>query len=398
MSSQPGGGGRPRHYHRAQAGKGGGARRLAQGILALALVLVVVGVVVVLAGKLRHSSSTEQAAGQASSTTSAPSPSSSTTTTKAKTAADSGPVCPLSGTPAPGGKVPDRVALAVKIGNNPAARPQSGLDHADVVFEEPIEGAITRLIAVFQCQEAKLVGPIRSTRWIDVQDLSQIHPAAFAFAGGINPDRSLVASSNLIDLDFFRYYHPTFFRSSSRPAPNNLYSTTAGLWGLVKVQRAPSPIFTYSSAPPAGGTAVSGASLVWSSIMEVGWQWDASAKRWVRYYGSTINRDADGNGVDASNVLVLRVTTTPGPYSEDSEGDHGVRSQTVGSGSAVLLRNGEAYQAHWSRSSIDQPWRITSATTGKVLPLAPGRTWVELLPVYGSITYQGASATGAAAG
>jgi hypothetical protein len=395
MSSQPGGGGRPRHYHRAQGGRSGGARRLAQGVLAVALVLVVVGVVVALAGKLRHSSPTKQAAGQVSSTSST---SSSTTTTNAKTAADGGPRCPLSGTAPPGGKVPDRAALAVKIGNNPAARPQSGLDHADVVFEEPIEGAITRLIAVFQCQEAKLVGPIRSTRWIDVQDLSQIHPAAFAFAGGINPDRRLVASSNLIDLDFFRYYHPIFFRSSSRPAPNNLYSTTEGLWGLVKVQRAPSPIFTYASTPPAGGTAISGASLVWSSLLEVGWQWDASAKRWVRYYGSTINRDADGNGVDASNVLVLRVTTTPGPYSEDSEGDHGVRSQTVGSGAAGLLRDGEAYQAKWSRSSIDQPWRITSATTGKVLPLAPGRTWVELLPVYGSITYQGASASGSSAG
>jgi hypothetical protein len=393
MSSQLGGDGRPRHYHRAKGAKGGGGRRLAQIVLAAALVLVVVGVVVAVAGKLRHHSPRTEAAGQATSAASAPvSAGSTTTTSKARTAGDAGARCPLSGTPAPGGKVPERVALAVKIGNNPAARPQSGLDHADIVFEEPIEGAITRLIAVFQCQGAKLVGPIRSTRWIDVQDLSQIHPAAFAFAGGINPDRHLVASSNLIDLDFFRYYHPTFFRSSSRPAPNNLYSTTKALWGLVKVHRAPSPIFTYSSKPPPSGTAVTGARLVWSSIMEVTWKWDASAKRWVRYYGSTINRDADGNAVDTSNVLVLRVTTSKGPYVEDSEGAHGVHSHTVGSGSAVLLRNGRAYQAHWSRSSIDEPWRITDAKTHNVLTLAPGRTWVELLPVYGSITLEGSSA------
>ncbi|HTT86353.1 MAG TPA: DUF3048 domain-containing protein, partial [Acidimicrobiales bacterium] len=76
----------------------------------------------------------------------------------------SGPVCPLTGQSAPGGQVPQRPALAIKVDNYPAARPQSGLNDADIVFEEPVEGGITRFVAVFQCQPASLVGPIRSAR------------------------------------------------------------------------------------------------------------------------------------------------------------------------------------------------------------------------------------------
>ena len=82
------------------------------------------------------------------------------TTTKptAKPAATA--TCPLTGQPVPGGgPVPQRPALAVKVDNYPAARPQSGLDKADVIYEEPVEGGITRYAAVFQCQEATLVGP-----------------------------------------------------------------------------------------------------------------------------------------------------------------------------------------------------------------------------------------------
>jgi hypothetical protein len=72
------------------------------------------------------------------------------------------PTCPLTGVPAPGGAVPARPALGIKIGNYPNDRPSSGLNNANIVFEEPVEGAITRLVAVFQCQSAALVGDLRS--------------------------------------------------------------------------------------------------------------------------------------------------------------------------------------------------------------------------------------------
>ena len=103
-------------------------------------------------------------------------------------AAKGGPTCPLTGAPAPGGVVPARPALGVKIGNYPGDRPSAGLNQADIVFEEPVEGAITRLLAVFQCTGASLVGDLRSAREPDIGILSQLSNPLFVHAGGIDPD------------------------------------------------------------------------------------------------------------------------------------------------------------------------------------------------------------------
>ena len=78
------------------------------------------------------------------------------------TTAATGPLCPLTGLAPSGGAVPQRPALAVKVDNYPDARPQSGIDQADIVFDEPVEGGITRFAAVFQCQSPSLIGPIPS--------------------------------------------------------------------------------------------------------------------------------------------------------------------------------------------------------------------------------------------
>ena len=94
------------------------------------------------------------------------------------------PVCPLTGAPAPHGTIPDRPVLAVKIENLPEARPQAGLDRADIVYEEPVEGGITRFIALFQCDEANQVGPIRSGRTTDPEILVQYGKPPLAYSGG----------------------------------------------------------------------------------------------------------------------------------------------------------------------------------------------------------------------
>src|SRR5216117_2478023 len=67
------------------------------------------------------------------------------------------PTCPLTRV-APHHRIPDRPALAIKVENLPEARPQAGLEKADVVYEEPVEGGITRFIVVYQCQDADRVG------------------------------------------------------------------------------------------------------------------------------------------------------------------------------------------------------------------------------------------------
>ncbi len=307
-------------------------------------------------------------------------PANSSTTPTSTTPPTATAVCPLTGTPAPGGVVPARPALAVKIGNNPSARPQSGLSKADVVFEVPIEGAITRLIAVYQCQGAPVVGPVRSTRWIDVQLLEQLGHPIFGFAGGINPDQALVASSPLFDANYFDHYG-LYHRSTARYAPNNLYVATSSLWALDHSTTPPPALFDYSTAVPSGAgvSAAASADLNYSGILEVTWEWQPSSGRWLRFYGSTPADGASGAQLSAANVVVERVNTVPGPYVEDSEGDYGVHSITVGRGAATVLRNGVAITGFWERSSTTQVTRLVTAS-GTPIDLAPGNTWVELVP------------------
>src|SRR6202453_408916 len=119
------------------------------------------------------------------------------------------PTCPLTGEPAPGGTVPQRPALAVKIDNYPDARPQSGLDKADVIFEEPVEGGITRYAAVFQCQEAPLVGPVRSARNIDIGILGQLGTPLIAHVGGIDPVLANIEASPIVNVDIAASQAPT---------------------------------------------------------------------------------------------------------------------------------------------------------------------------------------------
>jgi len=311
-----------------------------------------------------------------------------TTTSSPPTTAASAAVCPLTGASAPGGTPPDRPALAVKIGNDPAARPQSGLGHADIVFEEPIEGDITRLLAVYQCQEAPEIGPVRSTRWIDTQLLAQFGHPAFAFAGGIIPDVNLVADSGVYDLDLFTHAQAST-RITSRYPPENLYTSTSQLWALDPSKTPPSPIFHYGE-PSEAGTPTSEATLLFSGILNVQWRWNPSTSKWERLYAGVPNVDADGTPVTAANVVIERVTTSLGTIAEDRNGALGVHSQTVGSGQVTILTRGAAYNATWSRSTTSVPTQFVGAN-GQPVNFAPGPTWVELLPVQASLQLTQAS-------
>src|SRR5579864_967344 len=111
------------------------------------------------------------------------------------------PTCPLNGLPAPNATVPQRPAMAVKIDNYPNGRPQAGLDKADIVFEEPVEGGITRYAAVFQCQDAALIGPARSARNIDIGILGQLGSPLLAHVGGINPVLANINASPIVNVD-----------------------------------------------------------------------------------------------------------------------------------------------------------------------------------------------------
>jgi hypothetical protein len=291
--------------------------------------------------------------------------------------------CPLTGLPAPGGSVPQRPALLVKIGNEPdGARPQSGLNAADIVYDTPAEGFIMRYMAVYQCHDATSIGPTRSLRWVDYHLAGQFSNPILAYAGGINPNLDAVQSLSWI--------HPANLlagaasagtRISSRVPPDNLYTSTSALYGLFPhLTTPPQPVFTYGTSAPSSARPASSVHINFSGGTNVIWTWDSAGHDWVHSYTTGSDVDAaTGQPVTTTNIVIQVVTYTIGPYVESTGGSGDIQSQTVGSGRGWILRDGKQVAVTWHRAGSMDPTTFSDAH-GHRIALAPGRTWVELVP------------------
>ena len=345
----------------------GNAHRLRQAVLTVGVVLLL-AVILLVGAEYIHIQSTGDGHVPKSSNTKS-----------TQVASRGGAKCPLSGEPAPGGKVPDRPALAVMVDNYPSARPQRGIQNADIVFEQPVEAFITRWVVVFQCHESNLVGDIRSARYMDLGILSQLSKPLYAHAGAIIPtDNALAASSNLIDENVFS--NPQVIQHlPGRYAPYDTFASTSALWGLHPGDRTPPrPLFTYSATPP-HGTPATQAHIPISSYADIRWQYDPSTKQYLLSYSGTPAMLADGRQISAANVVVQFVHVYNGPYVEDAEGAYGVRANFIGSGPLIVFRNGIQVKGTWSRTSQTSPTRLL-ASDGSTINLQPGLTWVEITP------------------
>ncbi|HEX3459387.1 MAG TPA: DUF3048 domain-containing protein [Acidimicrobiales bacterium] len=309
--------------------------------------------------------------------------------TSVKATAAPVPTCPLTGQPAPGGAVPARPALGVKIGNYTGDRPSSGLNSADIVFEEPVEGGITRLVAVFQCQAPALVGDLRSARQPDSGILSQLSDPLFVHAGGIPPVLSLMASSPLIDKDLYEGTNSSgIILQPGRVAPYSTFVNTATLWGFDPGDvTPPAPIFQYSDALPTAAKAGSGASvhIPFSGSSDVTWTWSPAGRYYLRSYAGTADTLLDGSPTAAANVVVMTVQTSTGAWVENEQGGNEVLVTTTGSGPVVVMRGGTAITGTWNRTSLTAPATLTAAN-GKPITLQPGTTWEELVPAGITVT------------
>jgi hypothetical protein len=274
--------------------------------------------------------------------------------------------CPLTDLPAPNGKVPERPALAVKVDNLPAARPPFGLGAADVVYEQPVEGGITRFIVIYQCHDAPRIEPVRSARLMDPDLVRQYgaHPL-FAYAGAVPPVVAKIDASPLIDVGVNRA-PSAYHRDPARQAPHNLVSSTTALYAAGSSQQAPAtppaPVFQYGPLLD-HGTATSLHIAFPSSNLT--WTWQPKAAQWSRSYSDTGPATVgDGGQIAAANVVVMRLTTS---------------LAVTGSGPAQVFRNGAVIDGTWRRSSLtDQTELVDSA--GRTIPLTPGQTWIELVP------------------
>jgi hypothetical protein len=292
-------------------------------------------------------------------------------------------LCPLTGERARGGHVPQRAAVAVKVENLPAARPQFGLDKADIVFEEPVEGGITRFIAVFQCHTAARIEPVRSARLVDAQILEPLGRILFAYSGAIQPVINEVDSRRSLLDDVGGYMAPNaYWRDPDRYEPHNLETSTAALYTaaaqLHYPAKPPVAIFSYGRSSP-GGTPASVVNIDYP-IDVTTWTWRRDTGLWYRSYSDTGPALlGDGTQITASNVIVMLVREWPTPYPEDITGALENELTLKGSGPAWVFRDGAQYYGKWKRPLLDHP-TVFVETNGTRITLTAGNTWEELVP------------------
>lgn len=294
------------------------------------------------------------------------------------------PLCPLTGLRPPGGRVPRRAALAVKVENLPEARPQWGLDHADIVFEEPVEGGITRFIAVFQCHTAARIEPVRSARLVDPHILEPMGRMLFAYSGAIQPVINEVDSHTSLLNDVGGYMAGNaYWRDPTRYEPHNLETSTSVLYAAAAAlhypEKPPVAIFSYGKRVP-GGTPAAAVSIHFV-LDTTTWTWHRDTGVYYRSYSDTgLALDGDGHQITASNVIVMLVNEYPTQYSEDINGARENELTLKGSGPAWIFRDGAQFYGKWERPLLDHPTVFVEAKTGTRIRLTPGNTWEELVP------------------
>ncbi len=288
------------------------------------------------------------------------------------------PVYPLTGLPVTDPGVADRPALVVKIDNNAAARPQSGLNEADIVFEEIVE-VQTRFAAVFQSQGADPVGPIRSGRTQDIQLLGSLNSPLFMWSGGNGNVTRAIEGSDFVNLSAQRnnvYNAAGFFRSNQRRNPHDLYASATAAWTLApEGAGAPAQQFLYRpSGEPAVGEAATGVDLNMDGL-PIEWRFDGPSGAYLRSNGGTPHMDELSGQISTENVLVMFVDYQASPADNRSP-----EAQTIGSGEAWLFTGGVLQRGTWTRTDRLSAIVLHDAG-GATIALTPGRTFVELARV-----------------
>ena len=288
--------------------------------------------------------------------------------------------CPLTGEAPEGGAVPARPALAVKVENDPIVRPQDGLNDADIVYEQEVEGGITRFIVVFQCTDSKRIWPIRSGRTSDPDVLTQFGTTVFAYADAANYVVNAVKKAgDVVDIRWETkrdFYH----EDPAKEAPHHLYSSTKDLYKAAgkKISGigAPDPIFEYSEAfPEVKSKPAKSVEVNFSSSSDVIWKYKGGV--YERYHGSE-QHTSSGSPVTADNVLI-QILDYENSGHVDVAGNPVPEAQHVGEGKAYLLRDGKVISGKWSRPGANGITRFTTKA-GDAFLFKPGNTWVELYP------------------
>ena len=293
-----------------------------------------------------------------------------TTTTKPRP-----PVAPLTGVDDPGGVAAKRCAVTVKIDNTQAGHPKYNVDLADIVYEEVVEGGITRLAAVFNSHNPDRVGPVRSVRKSDHLIVTPLK-GVFAYSGGAPDSVASIQQAPVVRLDESAA-GDAMFRDHSRNAPWNLYANVDRMYASCK-DPAPGPQFTYRDPSEAvtTGTPVVSALVNFRAGFEVRWTWDPPSRTWKRRIFAEPEVTATGFQFAPQNVVILFAPYTGGDP-RPQYFMYGAEAQLVGTGPLKVLTGGKLIEGTWSRANAASPTKLLDSA-GNEIRLAPGQTWVEI--------------------
>jgi hypothetical protein len=263
--------------------------------------------------------------------------------------------------------------LAVKIDNIVYARPQTGLTHADIVYVLPVEGGLSRFMAVFSSDYPRVIGPVRSAREDDLQLLRQFGTPAFAYSGATAALLPYIQKTARI-VDLYAGTAAGYYRDNSRIAPYNLYAHTRQLLKQARGASRAHDIGFRFGPPPPGGKAKRSVSVSYPAA-SFRFTWSPSKGRWLVSMDGAPARTTDGARLAPVTVVIQHTIVRKSRFLE-----YGVPppfAKSIGSGTAKVLRDGQVWTTHWSRPSSNGGTTFTTAS-GQRMTFARGQVWVVL--------------------
>ncbi|MFP1625407.1 DUF3048 domain-containing protein [Streptomyces sp. 5K101] len=264
--------------------------------------------------------------------------------------------------------------LAVKVDNVRPARPHTGLDAADLVYVEQVESGLSRILAVYASRLPPQVGPVRSARESDLELLRQFGRPALAYSGAQSALGPLIDAAPVVALPQGRV-PDAYVRGSDRPAPHNLYLRPGKVLAGARGVSDASDIGLRFGAAPAGGRPAAEHTVRYPSA-SYAFTWSAAEKRWRVAMDGTAARTTDGKRLAPATVVVQYTEVRPSQF-RDRGGNVSPYTETVGSGRALVLRDGRAHDARWQRESAAGDTVFTTAA-GERLNFARGQVWILL--------------------
>jgi hypothetical protein len=262
--------------------------------------------------------------------------------------------------------------LAVKIDNLAPARPQTGLTDADIVYVIPVEGGLSRFLAVFSSHLPPVIGPVRSAREDDLELLRQFGRPAFAYSGAQPQLLPVVEKARTVDLYAGRV--AGYFRDPRRVAPHNLYAHTRQLLAEAPgASKARNIGFRFGPAP-SGGRATTSFSVSYPAAAFM-FRWSATDGRWLTWMDGAPARATEGGQLGAPTVVIQYTKVRTSRFLE--AGSRPPYAESTGAGPGVVLRGGRAYPVRWSRPDADGGTAFSTAS-GQAMTFARGPVWVVL--------------------